>query len=123
MIQQKDVDSGKRTGLFQASYRLQNSGLLDGYEEEQLTTIRDWFNDNLKKPTSVSKSGKPHARDVAISWFKDSAKEHIKRMYALKPILEVQSVSVDLIWTPRPRYVVYENESQLTAQPYAETAT
>lgn len=123
VIHYKDEDSGKRMGLFQASRELREAGLVDAYEEDQLIAIRDWFNENLEKPDSFSKSRKPNSRDVAISWFKDSAKEHIAKMYEFKAILENHGVGVDVIRTQRPGYIVYQDEHQVTAEPYAETVT
>ncbi|MEM6582694.1 MAG: hypothetical protein AAF699_15550 [Pseudomonadota bacterium] len=123
VIHDTDEDSGKRKGLFQASYELREAGALDRYEEERLITILEWFNKHLARPHSLSKSRKPHAKNVAISWFKDSAQEHIAKMFELKTILESHDLGVDVIRTTRPGYVVYEDEFQLTAQPYAETLT
>ena len=110
-------------GLFQASRELRDANLMNKYEEDQLLEIRDWFDENLKKPNSFAKSKKPHAKGVAISWFKDSANEHIGKMYELKSILESHGIDVDVIRTTKPGYVVYQDEFQITAEPYAETTT
>lgn len=109
-------------GLFHASRELRDAGLVDVYEEEQLISIRDWFDENLKKPHSFSKSKKPNAKGVAISWFKDSAVEHIRKMYEMKTIIEDHGLVVDVVRTEKPGYVVYEDQYQVTAQPYAETS-
>lgn len=122
VIHYKDQDSGKRMGLFHASRELRDAGLVDVYEEEQLISIRDWFDENLKKPHSFSKSKKPNAKGVAISWFKDSAVEHIRKMYEMKTIIEDHGLVVDVVRTEKPGYVVYEDQYQVTAQPYAETS-
>jgi hypothetical protein len=58
-----------------------------------------------------------------LEWFKDSAKEHIAKMHALKQILEAHGVVVDVIQTHRPGYVVYEDEFQVAAEPFSETVT
>ena len=110
-------------GLFQASYELREAGLVDKYEEEQLLSILDWFNDNLEKPESFSRSKKPHSKGVAISWFKDTATNHIAKMYEFKNILEAHGVIVEVIKSARVGYVVYEDDFQITAEPYAETVT
>ena len=83
----------------------------------------DWFNENLETPKSFAKSKKPHAKEVAISWFKDTAAEHISKMYEIKSILEAHGIAVDVIRTSRPGYVVYEDDYQITAEPYYETQT
>jgi hypothetical protein len=58
-------------------------------------------------------------QNKAISWFKDSAKEHIARARSLARILENHGVSVTTIKTRRVGYVVYEDEYQITAEPFA----
>ena len=110
-------------GLFQVSGELRDAGLVSRYEEDQLIEIRDWFNENLKTPWPFSKSRKFHSKNVAISWFKDTATAHIARMYELKAIIENYGIVVDVIRTARPGYIVYEDTYQVTAEPYAETNT
>ena len=110
-------------GLFQASRELRDAGLVDKYEEDQLIEIRDWFDANLAKPNSFTTSRKPHAKGVAISWFKDSAKDHLAKMYQFSAILEAHGSPVHVLKTSRPGYIVYEDQFQVTAEPYADTPT
>lgn len=123
VVHKKDEDSGRRIGLFHVSRELYESNLLSEYEGNQLLAIRDWFNENLEKPEAFARSKKPQAKSVAISWFKDSAKEHISKMYEITAILEAHGIGVEVIKTARPGYVVYEDDYQVTAEPYAETQT
>jgi len=122
-VNKNDEDSGRRIGLFHIAKDLCESGIVNAYEEEQLLSIRDWFSEHLEKPKSFTTSRKPHATNVAISWFKDSAKEHISKMYEIALILEAHGIFVEVIKTSRPGYIVYEDEHQVTAEPYAETET
>ncbi len=123
IIPAKDEDSGKRMGLFQAFGELRDAGILYHYEEDQLIKIRDWFNENLEKPSSFSRSRKPHAQAVAISWFKDTAKIHLAKMYEFAAILKSHGYAVEVIRTERIGYIVYEDEYQATAEPYSDTPT
>lgn len=123
VIHRKDEDSGRRIGLFQVCSELLETNALTPYEEQQLRELRVWFNQNLKKPKSFAKSKKPNARGVAISWFKDTAGECISRMYEMKSLMEAHGITVDVIRTSRPGYVVYEDDHQVTAEPYFETQT
>lgn len=116
-----DEDSGRRQGVFQALVDAREDGKLYEYEIERLKEIHAWFNENLEKPAAFSRSSRPHAMNKAISWFKDSAAEHIARMRELVSILEAHGVAVDIIRTERPGYVVYEDEYQVTAEPFYET--
>jgi len=118
-----DEDSGRRLGLFHAISELRKTGELLPHEESACAEISDWFSDNLKKPASFSRSARPHAKNVAISWFRDSAKEHIRRMHALSQILRAHHVHVEVIQSQRIGYVVYEDEHQVTAEPFCDTRT
>jgi hypothetical protein len=123
VINNYDPDSGKRQGLFQAMSDLESAGKLLPYEQQIYDEIYDWFRHNLKKPRSLSKSAKPHAKNVAISWFKDTAKEHIDKIRSLVTILNSHGIVTDMIRSERPGYVVYEDEYQVAAEPFKETGT
>jgi len=123
VVDQLDSDSGKRLGLFQIIAELQEKGILYQYEDDIVKATREWFNNNLDKPASFNRSSKPHAMNKAISWFKPTAKEHIEKMYQLTSIIEGHGIHVPVIKTDRPDYVVYEDEYQITAEPFNETKT
>ena len=121
VIHQNDEDSGRRQGLFQALAEVRERGELFEHELEMVKEIHKWFNENLKKPSSFNRSAKPHALNKAISWFKDSANEYISRMRELAAILDRHGVSIDVIQTDRPGYIVYEDEHQITAEPFSDS--
>jgi hypothetical protein len=123
VIQKNDIDSGRRQGLFQALSHLEYENALLPGEQRQYDEIYQWFRSNLKKPTSFSRSLKPHAKNVAISWFKDTAIEHIAKMRVLASILMAHGIAVELLKTERPGYVVYEDQHQVAAEPFRETVT
>lgn len=123
VIDQLDCDSGERQGLFQTIAELQEKSILYKYEEDVVKDIRRWFSKHLDKPDSFTLSSKPHATNKAISWFKPTAKEHIEKMRQLAAIIESHGVHVHVISTDRPGYIVYEDEYQITAEPYSETKT
>jgi hypothetical protein len=93
------------------------------HEQAKYEQVYEWFKKNLRAPRSFTRSSKPHAKKVSLSWFKDSANEHIAKMHVLKQILEAHGVVVDVIRTNRPGYVVYEDEFQVAAEPFNETVT
>lgn len=123
VVHQNDAASGKRQGLFQALVDIRERGELYEYELERVKEIHKWFNDNLKKPSSFNRSNKPRALNKAISWFKDSARSHIFHMREIATILENHGVMVDVIQTDRPGYVVYEDEHQITVEPFSDSKT
>jgi hypothetical protein len=123
VIHQNDPDSGRRQGLFQALTDLDREGVLEEHEIDLYDEVYDWFKGNLKKPRSFTRSSKPHAKKVALSWFKSSATEHIAKMRILSHILDAHGIAVDVLQTARPGYVVYEDEYQVAAEPFSETST
>ena len=117
------------TGAYTWSHNIDDSTathfstFLTPRREQDFMNLRKWFKEHLEKPKSFSRSRKPRATRVALSWFKDTAKLHIAKMYEFAAILEAHGVHVEVIRTTRPGYVVYEDEHQITAEPFSETGT
>jgi hypothetical protein len=123
VISENDEDSGRRQGLFQALSDLEDRGDLSHEEQQLFDQVYAWFRKHLRKPRSFTRSSKPHAKLVAISWFKDTATEHIRRMRALASILDSHGVQVEMLATARPGYIVYEDDFQVAAEPFSDTPT
>jgi hypothetical protein len=123
VIEKRDPDSGKRQGLFHAARELRESYQLPAADEEKLKSVRDWFNANLDRPERFTLSSKPHAKAQALSWFRDTASEHIAKMREFSDVLERHGVRVVMIKTNRAGYVLYEDDYQVTAYPFADTET
>jgi hypothetical protein len=115
-----DEDSDMELGVFHAVRNLREEGKLYRYEEERHDLIRQWFNENLEKPTRFTASKPPFYRkpNKAISWFKDSANEHLNYVRELVAILQNHGVIVQLLKTDSVGYVVYEDEYQIVAEPF-----
>lgn len=123
VIHKLDEQSERRQGLFQAMGDLLDDGRLNEYERIRYKELYQWFNDNLEKPLGLARSKKVHAKNVALSWFKDSAQEHISRMRELIVILEANGIEVVTLTSEKPGYVVYEDDYQVAAEPFKETQT
>lgn len=115
-----DEDSQRELGVFHAMANLRYGGKLSSQEEDEHNETREWFNQNLEKPTRFTASKPPYYRkqSKAISWFKSSADKHISRVRSLVKILNNHGVSVRMIRTDRVGYVVYEDEYQIVAEPF-----
>jgi hypothetical protein len=120
VIAKKDQESTRALGIFHAFIDLRDDGRLYSYEVEQHDTIRRWFNAHLPVPTPfhISNYRRPYR---AICWFRDSADEHLKWAWWMAVFLENHHVPVRLLKTDRVGYVVYQDEFQVAAEPYAET--
>ena len=91
-------------------------------EAERLQSLYAWFKSNLPVPTRFSLSSTPHAKAQALSWFRDSATEHISRMRGYHHLLEAYGISVAMLRTNRPGYIVYEDEHRVVAYTFADTS-
>lgn len=116
-----DEDSGRRQGLFQAGETLVLSGQMAGADLEYLEVLRDWFRSHLPVPTRFAVSAKPHAKAQALSWFRDTAVEHIEQMREFQRVLEEYGLRVTILRTQRPGYIVFEDQHQVVAYPFADT--
>jgi hypothetical protein len=121
VVEERDEDSEHELGVFQAIANLRKRGSLSRDEEQQDDSIGQWFDQNLRKPTRFTTSKRPfHSkRNRAISWFKDSALEHISRVRSLAVILRNHGVSVRMLKSDRVGYVVFEDEYQIVAEPFS----
>lgn len=121
VIEEKDPNSGGRQGLFQALATLEDRGELLSEDHDTYARTSKWFEQNLNEPRRFVRSSNPSAKRIAISWFKDTATRHIDAMRTLAGIAEAHGLTVRMIATDRPGYVVYEDEFQVTAVPFRDT--
>jgi len=107
------------TGIFMALKYLRDDHSLTKDEDiNKLKELSGWFNKNLEKPTRFSKGTSKLNADVSLSWFKDSAKEHIKKIQDLIEIAEQYDIIIDRIASRSPGYIVFEDEYQVSAVPF-----
>jgi hypothetical protein len=107
-------------GLFTAMGVLSRKNVLLEHESELYAEALRWFEKNLPVPKVLSGSNH-HNRPGAISWFKDTATEHIYRFRQLAQILEAHEISVIQYTTTRPGTIEYEDEFQIAAIPFRDT--
>jgi len=95
--------------------------------ETDFKMLRDtlaWFDANLQKPSRFNRTrskGYYRRTPSGIAWFRDTATECITRMHDLKTVLEAHGYPVAIIREDRVGYVVYEDEQQVVAEPFADT--
>lgn len=123
VVPEIDQDSERALGVFHAVWNLRDSGKLYAFEEDHHDEVRWWFSAHLERPTRFTAAKAPLYRKKrrALSWFKDSATEHIARIRELIWILENHGVYVHSLKTERVGYVVYEDEHQIVAEPFSDT--
>ena len=122
VIPERDLTSTFRQGVFHAALALRDEGKLAAYEDSHLSSVIEWFDDNLRSPSRFSrKRNAYHRGQRGLSWFKDSASEHLKRIGSIVAILEAHGIQVSRVVSDRPGYVVYEDEFQVVAEPFADS--
>ena len=88
---------------------------------EKIQQAFDWFNSNLPHPTRFSLSARPNRKAQALSWFRPTALDHIARMRDYISVLDQYGLIIVVLKTARPGYVVYEDDYQVVAYPFADT--
>jgi hypothetical protein len=119
-VASRDDVSGIGMGLFTAMGILRDKDVLVEYEIELYENTLRWFAKNLAVPRVLGGSNF-HNRPTAVSWFKDTAVEHIGRMRQLGQILESHDIAVTQFSTDRPGKVQYEDQYQIAAIPFRDT--
>jgi len=114
-----DEDSLVSAGLFTAAVELLYDPLFPDEEYYPLRELMDWFNEHLKTPFEYRFRAPWRARR-AICWFKPTAREYLTRAWQMVVILERNDVFMRTIKVQRTGYVLYEDEAQILAEPFAD---
>jgi len=114
VVGRKDEESHVEQGIFQAAGCAIEQNVITGSDADELCSLREWFNDNLEKPTSFGRK----TLSLGICWFKVAASEHISRIWQMTRILEKHGIYVKKIKTIRPGYLIYEDDWQVVAEPF-----
>ncbi|MEM7283959.1 MAG: hypothetical protein AAF438_20275 [Pseudomonadota bacterium] len=105
--------SSSRLGIFQLAFEVLDEGLLPKHAECELLENLGWLRKHLKSPDILDADG--HHR--AISWFNPRAKEPLRRIRAIKAILEEVGYHIQQVETRDPGVVIYEDGWQVVAKP------
>jgi hypothetical protein len=126
VLKRRNLDSGMADGVFEVLSDLEASPRTALADHERLRELGQWFDDHLPSPgrRRVSKRRSIYGRNLrTIAWFKDTATECISRMRTLAAILEKYGHRVGMIHEDRIGSIVYEDEFQVVAEPFADTKT
>lgn len=107
------------TGVITIAEELRAKGELYRYEADWLEEIYAWLNTHLPCPPFQRKLRSGKWSNDAVSWFRDDAKEAMKRIWDVVALLREHGVAVRLVTTDKPGKIVYEDEFQIVAEtPY-----
>ncbi|RWP55086.1 hypothetical protein [Mesorhizobium sp.] len=94
-------------------------------EELALAEQLSWFETNKAGPTRFWHHIIPvpsREQETAISWVKASADGHVRRLRPLVALVEEAGrIRINELRTKRPGYIVFEDDHQVVALPFADT--
>ena len=115
-----------REGFFTAAYELREREGIDPANLKRLEDMLAWFRENLALPPrfnrSKSKGAYRRKQTRGLSWFKPTAENHVTCAHELAELLSRHGYHIEILKSSRPGYVVYEDEFQLVAEPFTDTA-
>nr|WP_286197029.1 hypothetical protein [Tropicibacter sp. R15_0] len=123
---QRVEDTGHREGFFCAAYELREKQDLDEFSSAQLEEYLAWFRENLPIPARFSRSRSQSASQQStrgLSWFKPQAAEALGKAHGLMALLQSHGYVFETLRSDRIGYVVYEDDWQVVAEPFADTET
>jgi hypothetical protein len=126
IVSNDNPDSGVEDGIFGAAYALRDAKGTSKHDRDSLVEHLTWFAKNLPIPKRFNRSaskGYYRRNTRGIAWFRDDALEHISRMHEIRRVLEANGCVVHLIQEDRIGYVVYKDDAQVIAEPFADTRT
>jgi hypothetical protein len=126
VVSREHPDTGVADGLFGVAYAVRDAEETSSSDRESLTEQLAWFAKNLPIPKRFNRSaskGFYRRKTKGIAWFRDDALEHISRMHEMKRILEANGHPVHIGREDRIGYVVYSDDIQVIAEPFADTRT
>ena len=111
-------ESLQKLGVFHAIRYMRDDDELTQLEFEIADEIVNWFSEHLESPLDFLNKQRLRNSDICISWFKESAKEHISKARDFSAILENKDVTVETLTTSNPGKIIYEDDFQVFAKPY-----
>ena len=104
------------TGVITEARALCNSGNLEAHEVQLFEETLAWLRENLPVPPFISNLRSGIWTDDVVAWFKDDAKEPIRRMWDIVALLREHEVPVLFMQSQSPGQIVYSDEYQIVAE-------
>lgn len=116
--------SRSRQGFFAAAYQLRGRLTPESPASVALKDLLIWFEKNLAVPERFNRTtskGFYRREAKGLSWFKDEDGEALDKAFALARLLTDNGYAVEVLRTTRIGYVIFEDEHQVVAEPFADT--
>jgi len=112
---------GHRSGIVQKAYNVRDDAETAEHLQKALSTELEWLKLNMCTPSKFTRSAGHRKDEVAISWVKSEAREHVDCLRRIENLLKSTRVPTHCLRTSRPGFVVYEDDVQVVAEPSADT--
>jgi len=112
---------GHRTGVVHKAVELRDSPGQYGKLRDELADEVNWLNEHMPSPERFTRTSRANADEVAISWVKGEAKQHVDCLRRMGQLLSTVGLPVECLRTSRPGFVVYEDDVQVVAVPFKDT--
>lgn len=105
---------GVPVGIFAACHHLRRAGRLVPADDELFTQVDDWFIARLPYPPFYADGNTIRA----VPWFKPDAAWLIAALAPLEDLLRRYDVPYDIVRSPDPGTIIYEDDFQIGVLPY-----
>ncbi|MGW0810470.1 hypothetical protein [Nonomuraea sp. NPDC002799] len=102
-------------GIFAACHHLRQNGRLTTADDDLFTKVDDWFIARLPYPPFYADGNTIRA----VPWFKPTALALIAALAPLEDLLRRYEVPYDIVRSPDPGSIIYEDDFQVGVLPYA----
>ncbi|MFC5823319.1 hypothetical protein [Nonomuraea insulae] len=106
---------GVQVGIFAACHHLRHAGRLTPEDDKMFTEVDAWFIARLPYPPFYADGNTVRA----VPWFKPNAISLIDALAPLQDLLRRYEVPYDVVRSPDPGTIIYEDEFQIGVLPYA----
>ena len=126
IVAEREPGTGLALGIFQVAADLRDNPSVPDVDRAVLRNTLAWFGRNLAEPDRFNRTrskGYQRRQTRGIAWFRDTAAEHIAHVQQLRVVLEAHGYHVSMLHEDRLGYLVYQDEHQVIAEPFADTQT
>lgn len=113
-----------REGFLCAAYELHADIHLDPHSHARLEDLLSWFEHHVPVPKRFNRThskGWYRRKTKGLSWFKPTAEHALSKSFELVHLLRDNGQVTEVIRTDRVGYIVYEDDVQIVAEPFADT--
>lgn len=108
-----NLGTSSKLGIFQLAFELRDQPDLPAYAYDELQANLKWLQMHLKSPGIL----KDEDNQRAVSWFKPDASEPLRRIWAIKAVLEEFGYHINMIKSDDVGSVIYQDGWQVVAKP------